>query len=274
MFDSCSNKRMTSPEPPFIPFDRDFDFEISGPVVSRSGLCRRMSSMAGVIVALVVVAGCATTSGHMRILDLEAARERLGRPMTDDPAVLYRLRVPSSGGLRLAVMTSGDRGRLTVSEPFGSAVSLTAWSGSERPTFFDLRHGCRVEAADLEQALGVPAMPLPQAIRLMCGRLPAIEGDQVTETADGRLLVTGRGWSARVTVAAEPWRVVEVEEAGNDDVGWRLELSDHNVYPRSIRLERNGGGWAELELVGLEWNQTAQLPPLPDLPPCVFKDPE
>jgi hypothetical protein len=224
------------------------------------------------MVALVVSAGCTTTAREIQDLDLEAARERLGRAMTDDPAVLYRLRVPSSGGLRLAVMTSGDRGRLTVSEPFGSAVSLTAWSGTERPTFFDLRHGCRVEAADLEQALGVPAMPLPQAVRLMCGRLPATEGDRVTETEDGRLLVTGRGWSALVTVAAEPWRVVEVEQAGHDAAGWRLELSRHNVYPRAIRLERTGGRWAELELVSLEWNQTPQLPSLPDLPLCVVED--
>jgi hypothetical protein len=223
------------------------------------------------MVPFIVAAGCATTSRETKNIDLEAAKERLGRPMTDDPAVLYRLRVPSSGGLRLAVMTSGDQGRLTVSEPFGSAVSLTAWSGSDRPTFFDLRHGCRIEAADLEQALGVPAMPLPQAVRLMCGRLPAVEGDQVTETSDGRLLVTGEGWSALVTVAPEPWRVVEVVQAGHDDAVWRLELRDHNVYPRAIRLEKKGGRWAELELVGLEWNQTAQLPPLPDLPLCVFE---
>jgi hypothetical protein len=272
MFRSCSNKQMTSPEPPIKQLDRGSNAEIAALVGSRPRPFRRVFLFAGVVVAFIVAAACATTSREMKSVDLAAAKERLGRPMTDDPAVLYRLRVPSSSGLRLAVVTSGDQGRLTVSEPFGSAVSLTAWSGSDRPTFFDLRNGCRIEAADLEQALGVPAMPLPQAVRLMCGRLPAVEGDQVAETADGRLLVTGQGWSALVTVAPEPWRVVEVEQAGHDDAGWRLELRDHNVYPRAIRLERKGGRWAELELVGLEWNQTPELPPLPDLPLCVFKD--
>jgi len=233
---------------------------------------RRILSAAGLVAALFAVAACATTAPESRSVDLEAARERLGRPLTVDPAALYRLRIPASGGLRLAVMMSGEDGRLTVSEPFGSAVSLLSWRGAQPPTFFDLKEGCRLEAADLEQTLGIAAMPLPQAVLLLAGRLPAAAGDEVSESQDGRLLVTGRGWSALVTVAPEPWRVVEVEEAGNNGAGWRVELSDHNVYPRKVRLERKGGRWAELELVRLEWSQSAELPSLPDLPLCVFKD--
>ena len=242
----------------------------------HSGLGRRILPATGAVIALLAVAACVSSAPEIGSVDLQAARSRLGRPLTADPAVLYRLRVPSSGGLRLAVIASGEDGRLTVSEPFGSAVSLTAWSGTQPPTFYDLREGCRLEAADLEQALGVAAMPLPQAVRLMCGRLPAIAGDEISESTDGRLLVTGRGWSALVTVSPDPWRVVAVEDATRDGARWRLSLSDHitsHIFPvpGEIRVEKIGGRWAELELVGLEWKQAAQLPPLPNHPPCVLE---
>jgi hypothetical protein len=169
-------------------------------------------------------------------------------------------------------MMSGEDGRLTVSEPFGSAVSLLSWRGAHPPTFYDLKEGCRLEAADLEQALGIAAMPLPQAVRLMVGRLPATSGDDVSLTPDGRLLVTGRGWSALVTVAPEPWRVTAVEDGNPEGAQWRISLGGHTAdLPREIRVAKIGGRWAELERVGLEWKKTAQLPPLPDLPLCVFK---
>ena len=144
--------------------------------------------------------GCRSAAREAAPLDLEEAIDRLHRPPPGDPAALYRFRVASSGGLRLAVLTNGDEGRLTVSEPFGSAVSLTAWSGSLPPTFFDFRQGCRLEASDLRQVLGVAAMPLPQAVRLLVGRLPAVADDQLTPRGDGRILVEGQGWGALVTV--------------------------------------------------------------------------
>jgi hypothetical protein len=213
--------------------------------------------------------GCASTVPETSPLDLEVAIENLHRPLSGDPAALYRLRVSSSGGLRMSVVTSGDQGRLTVSEPFGAAVSLTAWSGSEPPIFFDLREGCRLEASDLEQALGVAAMPLPPAVRLLVGRLPAVDEDWVAARGDGRILVEGRQWAALVRVAADPWRVVSVEEAGIRGRGWRFELEDHSLsVPGFIRVENRDGRWAELELLRLEWNRDGELPPLPDLPPC------
>jgi hypothetical protein len=216
--------------------------------------------------------GCRSTTPVITLEDLDAAIERLGRPPSGDPAALYRLRVASSGGLRMGVLTSGDAGRLTVSEPFGSAVSLTAWSGSESTAFFDLREGCRLETADLELVLGVGAMPLPQAVRLLAGRLPATPNERLSGQEDGRILVEGRGWSARISVAPEPWRVVAVEESRDPQAGWRLDLSDHSLsVPGSIRVENRDGRWAELELVRLEWNDGAELPPLPDIPPCVLE---
>ena len=264
---------MTSLEPPFNALFRVSDADLPAPAVNHPGHPRRILPAVGAMIALFMVAACATTAPEIASLDLEAARERLGRPLTAEPAALYRLRVPASGGLRLAVMMSGEDGRLTVSEPFGSAVSLMSWRGAQPPTFFDLKEGCRLEAADLEQALGVAAMPLPEAVRLLVGRLPATAGDEISQSQDGRLMVTGRGWSALVRVAPEPWRVIEVEDASSEGARWRISLHDHTDWlPGKIRVEKIGGRWAELELVRLEWSQTAQLPPLPDLPHCVFKD--
>ena len=207
---------------------------------------------------------------------LAEAVDALHRPLSGDMAALYHLRVPTSGGLRLSILQKGTEGRLTISEPFGAAVSMAAWGGPDKPRFLDLRQGCRVPGTDSSAVFGVRVMPLPQAVRLMCGRLPAIEGDEVSVSPDGRLLVTGRGWSALVTVAPDPWRVVAVEDAAREGARWRISLRDHIdsvtvSVPRKIRVAKTGGRWAELELVGLEWNQEAQLPPLPGLPLCVFK---
>jgi hypothetical protein len=218
------------------------------------------------------LAGCQSTAPETVPVDPEAAIERLNRPLSGDPAALYRLRVSSSGGLRMSVLTSGENGRLTVSEPFGAAVSLTSWSGSEQPTFFDLRKGCQIQAMDLEQALGVAAMPLPQAVRLFAGRLPATGDDWIAPREDGRILVEGLRWAALVTVAADPWRVVSVEEISAQGTGWRFDIRDHSLsVPSFIRVVNADGRWAELELVRLEWSESGELPPVPNLPLCSAK---
>ena len=270
LFSEVARVSDANPQGPIHPSRHRFFPE---PTVRRSRGALRLVLAAGALISLFAVAACTTTAPALSSVDLEAARERLGRPLTADPAALYRLRIPASGGLRLAVMMSGEDGRLTVSEPFGSAVSLLSWRGAQPPTFYDLKEGCRLEAADLEQALGVAAMPLPQAVRLLVGRLPATEGDEVTESQDGRLLITGQGWTALVTVAPEPWRVVAVEDGNPQGVAWRITLRDHTVdLPREVRVAKIGGRWAELERVALEWKLSPELPPLPDLPLCAFKD--
>jgi len=216
-------------------------------------------------------AACGSAVPETTPVDLPAAIEKLNRPLSGDPAALYRLRVSSSGGLRMSVLTSGDEGRLTVSEPFGSAVSLTAWKALHPPTFFDLRKGCRLESSDLERALGVAAMPLPQAVRLLVGRLPATSEDRVTPLENGRVLVEGRYWAALVRVVADPYRVVSVEETGSRGRGWRFELRDHSLsVPGIVRVENPDGRWAELDLVRLEWSERGELPPRPELPLCSF----
>jgi len=81
------------------------------------------------------------------------------------------------------------------------------------------------------------------------------------------------GWSALVTVVPEPWRVTAVEDGNPQGAEWRITLGNHTVdLPGEIRVAKIGGRWAELERVALEWKISAQLPPLPDLPLCVFED--
>ncbi len=245
--------------------------------VTRTGSPAARDRAAALIVlpALLILlglTGCQSTAPESTPVDPESAIERLNRPLTGDPSVLYRLRVSASGGLRMSVLTSGEDGRLTVSEPFGAAVSLTSWSGSQQPTFFDLRKGCQLQATDLEQALGVAAMPLPQAVRLFAGRLPTFGDDWVAPHEDGRILIEGLRWAALVTVAAEPWRVVLVEQVGARGRGWRIELSDHSLsVPGFIRVKNADGRWAELKLVRLEWHEGGELPSTPELPLCANK---
>jgi hypothetical protein len=162
------------------------------------------------------------------------------------------------------VVTRGDAGRLTVSEPFGAAVSISAWRPDQVPVFFDLREGCRVDAADLSAALGVAGLPLAQAARLLGGRLPALANDRVDAGENGWVRIAGAGWDCRARVAAGPYRVEEVVGGG-----WRIRLSEHTgSLPGFVRLERDEHGAVELRLVRLEWPEAQTLPELPDLPPC------
>jgi hypothetical protein len=224
-----------------------------------------------VLVASALTA-CHTTSGTTVVppADLMEARDQLFGPPPGDMAALYKLRVRATGGLRLTVLTLSDEGRVGISEPFGSAVSLTAWRGLEPPEVFDLRERCRFTTNDLSGVLGVSNLPLPQAIRILAGRLPALEGDRIDVTTDGRLRVSGASWSGLVTVEPDPWRVVAVEDVtAGDGEGWRVEIRDHSVsIPGWMRVKGADGRWAELELTRLQWNTTDELPPVPDIEVC------
>ncbi len=230
---------------------------------------------APVVAALVVVSFACRSAGPLFTEpELQEAITSLQRPLPGEPVALYKLRVPNTGGLRLSVRTSGEEGRLTVAEPFGAAISITAWGGSRPPTFFDLREGCRVQASNLSHVLGVPALPLPEAVRLLGGRLPSSAGDRVSAGDDGRILVEGTGWAAVVTVAPDPWRVVAVTAVGKGKPAWRLELGDHSAsVPGTVRISQREGRWAELALIRLEWNEGGPLPELPDLLPCTADPP-
>ena len=238
------------------------------PILGLSNLGRwavLLSMIAGAAV------GCSSTGGPS--LDDERMADGvsvLSRPLPGDLAALYRMRVPKTGGLRLAVVTAGGEGRMTISEPFGSAVSLTAWSGDGSSVHFDMEQGCRRDVADLRQVLGLRALPLAQAVRLLGGRLPVGPGDDVTLVEGSGIEVRGDGWGARVRLAVDPWRVLEVAEIGaRDDDGWLIELADHtSSVPGRIRVTNADGRWAELDLSRMEWPEGAVLPHLPNFPHC------
>lgn len=235
-----------------------------------SGTRRLALLAAGACLALC--GACRTTADRPEIDagSLADARAALSGPLPGDLSALYHLRVPSSGALRLAVLERGGEGRLTVSEPFGGAVSVTSWAAGRPSRVFDLRDGCWHDAGEAAAGLGVTAMPLPQAVRLLGGRLPATAGDRVVERPGVGFEVVGGGWRALVTLAPEePWRVIAVDELAPAGVaGWRIRLRDHTrSVPGAVRIEAPDRGWAELELVRLEWGGGG-LPVEPDLPPC------
>jgi hypothetical protein len=218
-------------------------------------------------------AGCrsgAPPIGDVDATDLVEAIEVLRRPLPGSMAGLYNLRVPSSGGLKLSVVESNGQGRLTISEPFGAAVSMMAWGGLDGTLFFDLRRGCRVRGSDLSAMLGVGSLPAPQAVRLLAGRLPASDSDSVAARDDGRLEVTGENWSASVRLAREPWRVVAVHEnVDSGGAGWSIELEDHSAsVPGRVRVAGADRRRVELELVRLQWDTVDALPVLPAYELC------
>ncbi len=233
----------------------------------------RTAVTAAAVVAVVGAFGCRTSAPQFAPDELESARALLTLPLPGDPAVLYRLRVPTAGGLRLALLTSGPAGRMTISESMGSAISVTAWSAGGGGFFYDLREGCRLESADLSRVLGIGAMPMHQAVLLLGGRLPAAAGDTVTPTEDSHFLIRGEGWAADVKLASEPWRVTNVHEVGGKP-GWSIALGNHTgSVPGSVRLTTSNRRWAELELIRLEWHEGGELPALPDVPWCDVEGP-
>ena len=226
----------------------------------------------------LVGAGCRTARID-QVVDAQQIAEAvdlLGRPSSGDMAALYQLAIPASGGLRLTLLEQGDSGRITVSEPFGAAVSMVDWGSSRPSVLFDFREGCRLEGADLLKILGVSALPLANAVRLLGGRLPTVDGDRVVARSDGRLEISGGGWSAVVTVAAEPWRVTLVEEdAGSRSKGWRVRLKDHSgSVPGWVRVDGGDRKWAELELIRLQWDTVDELAPPPSMPACFIESGE
>jgi hypothetical protein len=227
------------------------------------------------LAAAVALAGCRSAAPPPTPAvtpdQLVAARGELVRPILGDMAALYRMRVPRAGSLRLTVLTLGGHVRMSVSEPLGSTLAIATSGPDGGSRLLDLREGCRLEGIDPATGLGLTGLPLDRAARLLAGRLPATSADRVSLSDDGALVVEGERWRVLVRVAPDPWRVVEVRDAtrGGDGPAWSVWVTDHTLsLPMELRVERTDGDWAELELVGLDWNTLEELPPLPDLPPC------
>jgi len=230
---------------------------------------RRAATMAAVVVVMVL-SGCATAPrvsvDPTRMAEAEAA---FNAPLPGELAVLYRMRIPRSGSLSLTVITDGASGRWTISEPFGSAVSMTAWNHAGDTLLYDMEVGCRRPVEDLREVVGIDAFPMTQAARLLAGRLPAAPGDRVVVTGGGEFEIHGDGWGVTAYVTADPWRVVEVRPLRGR---WRIMLEEHEgSVPRRIRVKAGRGRWAELELSRIEWPEEVSLPALPAFPACVAR---
>jgi hypothetical protein len=195
---------------------------------------------------------------------LADAVEHLSRPLPGPMAALYRMRVPATGGLRLSVVARDGAGRITVSEPFGAAVVVAGWSARGQTRVFDLREGCRLSYRQAGEAVGLGALPLERAVRLLGGRLPLLPGDEIALGDDATVRAAGGDWSGELTLDRDPWRVVEVRSAG-----FTVELTDHtSSLPGRLRILGRDEEPVTMVLSSLKWEAPPQLSPLPDLPPC------
>jgi hypothetical protein len=228
---------------------------------------KKVGSVLAVALVVGLAVGCATIMAPAGTgsdaPDLAAGIEKLGAPLPGDLSALYRMRVASTGGLRLTVVERGAAGRLVVSRPLGGAVALASWNGAEA-RLFDLEHGCEDDTARAAGIVGLGVLPLRQVPRILGGRLP--EGQVDVEDSDRReVLVRGGGWSCRAVLGAEPWRVLSLELPD----GTRAELSHHtSSVPGMVKVLNPAGDWVQLELTRLEWDSPAGLPPLPKLDVC------
>ena len=228
-----------------------------------------------VVQLLVLVVGCAGVSRNDDVVERVDAEvvAQLSRDLPGSIAALYHLRIPSTGGLRLTLLGLDRRGQMSISEPFGALVSVSTWSDFDSVTVYDMKAGCRVDGASLDRVFGVVSLPMSQALRLLGGRLPSIKGDHIVIDEGNSVTIAGDRWKARVWLESRPWRVVRVDDATDPDgPRWMVELSGHtSTLPGKIRFEHDQTGWAELELVSLQWDQLETLPAPPQLSPCKQK---
>jgi len=146
---------------------------------------------------------------------------------------------------------------------------MGAWDGFSPLEWLDLRQGCRVRLQDLSSLLGGTSLPMPQAILLLGGRLPAVDTDTLTLLPGGRVRVEGQSWSAIVQVQPQPWRVVAVTGPAHGRESWAISMTGHQgSVPVALRFDSDGGQWAELELIRQQWRTPEALPGVPDLPWC------
>jgi len=190
---------------------------------------------------------------------------KLRRALPGQMAALYRLKVGSTQTLRLALLAEKAWGRITISESFGSTLSIAAWDEAESPRFLDLRQGCRLPENDLAGLFGFSEIPLERLPLLLGGRLPVEEGDQLEfSKTSGELFVQAPKWKAALRLAPNPWRVVELRSGD-----FVIKLSDHSLsVPGRIETRDEDGRRVRLDLLRLQWKITRKPGELPELPLC------
>jgi len=221
---------------------------------------RALAGLAGLLLAC----GCASTPPETSTPDPRVGAATLQRPLPGDMSALYKMTSPRAGGFRLVLTTRGRSGRLVLSRQLGGALMIAAWNPPS-VRLLDLDAGCERPPARAARILGLGSLPLGTIPLFLGGRIPAARLAE-DPAGSGWVGLVARGWRCRVRLAADPWRVVELETPD----GTRAVLDHHTAsVPGRIRIIRPGGERLfALELVRLEWDTGTALPPLPELPAC------
>ena len=226
------------------------------PVLLRVALC---------VSVVFLPAGCLSSRSGTSFpqWDLQEGLRQLMRPLPGPMAALYRLRVGSTSTLRMALLAEGRWGRMTISESFGSTLSITAWDVDQPTRVLDMRHGCRISGSAIEGIPGLSRIPMRRLPLLLGGRLPVGEEDRIEIGTHGELLVNSPSWNAVIYLEPDPWRVVEVRSGD-----YFVTLSDHSLsVPGRIETRDPEGRRIRLELLRLKWEIARRPGALPELPP-------
>jgi len=227
------------------------------PVLLRAALC---------VSAAFLLVGCLSSRSGTSFLqwDLQEGLRQLRRPLPGPMAALYRLRVGSTSTLRMALLAEGEWGRMTISESFGSTLSITAWDVDQPARVLDMRHGCRIAGSALEGMPGISRIPMRRLPLLLGGRLPVEEGDRIDAGENGELIVDAASWHAVIRLEPDPWRVVEIRSGD-----FVITLADHSLsVPGRIETRDPEGRRIRLDLLRLKWEIARRPEALPELPLC------
>lgn len=220
-----------------------------------------------VCILLAAVGGCRSTTPVLSTGEeqLSAAIRELTRPLPGPMAALYRLQVGSTRTLRLAVLADGDWGRMTISESFGSTLSIGAWDEAEGSRVLDMRDGCQLPPRGLAGELGLGEIPMKRIPLLLGGRIPLEEDDHLDFGRDpGEILIRSDHWQALIRLVPDPWRVCELRSGE-----FVVKLSDHSLsVPGRIETRDASGRLIRLDLLRLKWEIGRKPGALPELPLC------
>ncbi len=237
--------------------------------MKREGLGAGFPSalLLSVLMLLAPAGGCRSTTAVLSTSEeqLSAAIRELTRPLPGPMAALYRLQVGSTRTLRLALLADGGWGRMTISESFGSTLSIGAWDEAEGSRILDMREGCRLRTTGLSGELGLGEIPIRRIPLLLGGRIPLEEDDHLDLGRDpGEILIRSAHWQALIRLVPDPWRVCEIRSGD-----FVVKLSDHSLsVPGRIETRDDSGRLIRLDLLRLRWEIRRKPGKLPEFPLC------